>query len=113
MTVATNLIANERNRQIKEKGYDAAHDDAHKAGELVAAAAVYIAAATGTDNERAMIRNESNYRALIGWPWRELPKIGAGDTPKERLRCLVKAAALLSAEADRLQREIERASAAT
>ena len=108
MTTATNLVANERNRQIKEKGYDAAHDDAHTGGELTKAAMVYVHAGTGTPDERRNLRSSPDYRALVGWPWAELPSIGSGDSPKERLRCLVKAAALLAAEADRIQRLIER-----
>lgn len=96
------LIAAERERQLKSEGWTAEHDDAHDNGELVMAARCY---ATEPHN-----RNCHTYSQTIGirdekvsvpvlWPWSwEWWK------PKDRISDLVRAGALIAAEIDRLQR---------
>lgn len=76
-------IVAERINQVRH-GFTPAHDDAHEAGELASAAACY---ATGS-------------RADGLWPWAaEWWKPG-----RDPRRCLVKAAALIVAEIERLDR---------
>lgn len=87
-------IYKERERQRNEKGYDANHDDAHKAGELANAAACYAIPA----NDRKVLEIHENL-----WPqdW-DAPK--PGDTRRQEL---IKAIALLLAEVERLDRAEE------
>ena len=82
------LIAIERERQIKEEGFDAKHDDHHKDGELVWAAITY---AFPTRH----VRRDHMWPFSISW-WK--------PTPDDRIRELEKAGALIAAEIDRLQR---------
>jgi hypothetical protein len=83
------LIAAERQRQIKKEGYSAGHDDSHTERELVDAAVCY--ALHGTAAQDALL--------FVGWPW-------CSDTfnPKDRVCNLVRAGALIAPEIDRLQR---------
>jgi len=75
------MIAYERTRQISAKGYDNAHDDEHKNGEILEAAVAYIEC----DEEL--------------WPW------APGEfRPGRYLQNLVRAGALIAAEIDRLGR---------
>lgn len=76
------LIAAERRRQVEVEGWDAEHDDRKKSGSLAQAALCYV---VGNDDH---------------WPWSGAYWKPTGD----RVRDLVKAAALLAAEIDRLQR---------
>jgi hypothetical protein len=77
-------IAAERHRQRRVEGYHPLHDDTHCDGELARAAAAYI---TGD---------------ITLWPWdRTYWK------PKTRRSDLVRAAALLVAEIERLDRKGE------
>jgi hypothetical protein len=71
----------ERQRQALEKGYTPEHDDGHKSGELVMAAIAYI----DTDEQL--------------WPWGE-----ESFKPRNRRHDLARAAALLIAEIERLDR---------
>ena len=78
------LISEERERQIIEERWTSVHDDSHNKGELVLAAHCYI-----TDS-------------VFAWPWDiEWYK------PKDRIKNLVRAGALLAAELDRIQRLIK------
>jgi hypothetical protein len=81
------LIAAERQRQIEVEDWSADHDDQHADGSLVHAAVAYACAENGSSSAGGM------------WPW-------DADSwkPKDRVRNLVRAAALLAAEIDRLQR---------
>lgn len=89
---AINEIAEERERQISEEGWTAAHDDAHTprkgrgdVGPLAEAASCYIHGSTGVLD--------------LHWPWgRDWWK------PVTYRRNLVKAAALIVAELERLER---------
>lgn len=83
----------ERDRQMSEEGWTPAHDDEHSCGELAAAAACYAVPAphgvrlTAQDDPPKM------------WPWQR-----SWWKPKDRRRNLVRAAALIIAEIDRLDR---------
>ena len=79
-------IWNEREQQGEREGYDEYHDDGpeHDAGQLSEAAAAYCLGAT---------RKAANL-----WPW------GDGFKPKDRRRDLIRAAALIVAEIERLDR---------
>lgn len=89
MKTGTELIADERQRQIEVEGWTPEHDSIHTDEELCYAAKSYI---------------ESPH--IIGippnWPWDfEWFK----TTPNDRVRELVKAGALIAAEIDRLQNQ--------
>jgi hypothetical protein len=82
-------VANERCRQEAVEGWTAEHDDEHRRGELAMAAACYTMFA------------EKGYRAEPPpwWPWHS-----RWWKPGTHRRNLVKAAALLVAEIERLDR---------
>ncbi len=84
------LIAEERQRQIAEEGYSAQHDAGHVGDELALAAAVYAIP--------AKVRNISQVMMEL-WPgdWYFKP------SPRDRVRELTKAGALIAAEIDRLR----------
>ena len=89
------LIYRERNRQLREEGWTAEHDDEHNQGELALAAACYALAELHREKE------------MYGdpppeWPWEAT---WWRPTPHDRIRELVKAGALIAAEIDRMQRE--------
>ncbi len=88
------MVAVERQRQIDEEKFTAEHDDKHDQEELIDAAHAYIAAA---DN-RGLIN------ALDLWPW----EANTFRPSASKVRNLVKAIALLIAEAERLQRAEEK-----
>ena len=74
-------IAAERRRQVEAEGWTPEHDDAHDDNELSRAAACYA------------IGN------VAYWPWEAM-----WWKPKDRRRDLVRAAALIVAEIERLDR---------
>jgi len=80
------LIAAERDRQRTDEGYDAKHDARHQGGELRDAAICYIRAKNAKSRQTRL------------WPWD-----GTYWNPKDKLRNLVRAGALLAAEIDRLE----------
>lgn len=81
------LIAEERQRQVREEGWTAEHDARHENGELVCAAVCY-----------AMTAGEERPEPPGLWPW---------DSdwwkPRDEIRNLVRAGALIAAEIDRLK----------
>lgn len=81
-SVADEIVA-ERRRQVEVEGWTPEHDDAHSHGELAQAAACY---ALGS-------------RTASRWPWD-----AEWWKPTNRRRELVKAAALIIAEIERLDR---------
>lgn len=91
---ARDVIA-ERRRQVEKEGWTAAHDDKHSSGDLSAAAGCYA------------LFSESHPdvgRPPPQWPWaREWWK------PQGYRRDLVRAAALLLAEIERVDRRCETA----
>lgn len=102
MKCGTELIAAERERQVSKEGWTPEHDDKeHPYGELIEAAICYCEWADkqtkGDDPERAYGRMPE------WWPWEP-----EDWKPRDAVRNLVKAGALIAAEIDRLQRAAER-----
>jgi len=100
MESARDVIA-ERRRQIEAEGWTPEHDDAHKDGSLADAAACYAAAAELPIEQRSYGNRD----------WGVVPKLFPRSwgynwwkPSKDRRRNLVKAAALILAEIDRLDR---------
>lgn len=98
----------ERERQQQEEGWTPAHDDRHPAGTMAKAAVAYACDAAVNLDERARGRPHSEFAANQAaegpppiWPWD--PKWWK-PSPTNPRRDLVKAAALLLAEIDRLDR---------
>lgn len=108
------LIAEERDRQIKVEGWSAEHDEQHTDGELALAAALYA-----TPEPLYAKRNVGSGISFVDpWPWFdevEVTRYGDGLTTQvpawdkrkkhNKLRRLVIAGALIAAEIDRLQRK--------
>jgi len=85
-------IAAERRRQIDAEGWTPEHDDEHADGSLALAATVYASGLPVADDQGEL--------TVIGqlWPWEWSFK------PKGRRRDLIRAAALIVAEIERLDR---------
>lgn len=111
-------IAAERQRQMDVEGWTPEHDDGHFAGEMARAAAAYAIQGSMPDSERmyeaelrAIVRHGRERHATLGsinvaalvWPW-----IGQWWKPTYPRRNLVKAAALIVAEIERLDRRDRR-----
>jgi hypothetical protein len=88
----------ERQRQVRDKGWTPAHDDDHAGGELARAGACYALAASAFRAEENEMASTFIDLAVTLFPWPE------GIKPGTRRRHLVKAAALILAEMDRLDR---------
>lgn len=84
------LIAEERQRQIDVEGYDAMHDRHHTPQVLCRAAMGY---ALHEDSSKLVADAAGNL-----WPWNK-----KFYKPKDHLRNLVRAGALIAAAIDRLQ----------
>lgn len=91
-------VAAERRRQIDEEGWAPEHDDLHASDGLVKAAICYSWSAISARHKKG---------APSYWPW-DL----SWWKPKGRRRDLVRAAALLVAEIERLDRAEARIGAA-
>jgi hypothetical protein len=90
LTPAMQAVIAERYRQIEAEGWSAEHDDAHAPGDLAKAGAVYATWSYAPLSGR---------RPPRGWPWaRHWWK------PADTRRNLVKAAALVLAEIEKLDR---------
>lgn len=94
LTKAASDVLAERRRQVEAEGFDIAHDDEHKDGELADAAACYALGVYSDRSDAGVPGDIPPY-----WPWDE-----TWWTPKDRRRNLVRAAALLLAEIERLDR---------
>ena len=91
-------ILDERNRQVLEEGWTEQHDAEHENGMLTKAAIAYTLAGMypeDTPGDQSMRETARKYY----WPW-----ISKWWKPKDRVRNLVRAGALIAAEIDRLQR---------
>ncbi len=83
----------ERRRQVEAEGWSSKHDDEHRHGEMAAAAGCYALAATV--NRTLPVLPPKHW-----WPWS-----GKWWKPAAPRRMLVKAAALILAEIERLDRQ--------
>jgi len=95
---AISLIAEERLRQIEAEGWTPEHDDEHGGGQLADAAACYALAGGGMPEDMFM----------AFWPWEGF---WWKPTPRDPVRNLVKAGALIAAEIDRQLRKRDAAMA--
>lgn len=92
----TDVLA-ERQRQVTGEGWTADHDDKHTGGQLALAATCYAWIAAASDDDRACYVAQAV--PVEDWPW-------ANDhwKPTTPRRDMIKAAALLLAEIERLDR---------
>ncbi len=98
-SAVTDEILLERLRQVRGERWTAAHDDEHGRGEMACAALCYIQSAQSRNG-----KPESPLHGVPGfWPWSD-----AWWKPTTPRRDLVKAAALIVAEIERLDRAAER-----
>jgi len=93
----TGEIYAERRRQLTQEGFTLEHDDKHDRGELASAAAAY-AGETATLGSGAIGRVKH-----LCWPWE-----ARWWKPRDRRRDLIRAAALIVAEIERLDRAAAR-----
>ena len=101
MSKIVDEIAAERERQKTDEGWTQAHDDSHKYGEMAGAAACYIMHGLKIGNTSL----NNSVTNMVGqlWPWAE-----HWWKPKDRRRDLIRAAALIVAEIERLDRKAVR-----
>lgn len=94
MTLATTDVLTERRRQVEAEGWTREHDDTHGHGQLARAAACYALSGSCApgDETAAMLVD-------LAWPWP-----ARWWKPTTSRRDLVKAAALILAEIERLDR---------
>jgi hypothetical protein len=100
-------VVSERTRQIKSEGWTEAHDDEHDAGILAAAGSAYALAAA--DRLCPYSQGDGGFDASLTGGENETPPMWPDDwkwKPNEPRRMLVKAAALLIAEIERLDRAL-------
>ncbi len=96
----TELITQERERQMSQEGWDAQHDGKYLKAELAQAAICYTADVAAR-YETPRWRDELRSLAIHFWPW---DGKWWKPTPNDPIRQLTKAGALIAAEIDRLQR---------
>lgn len=103
-------VLSERHRQVSNEGWTSQHDDAHEAGEMALAASCYAmnaGVASKFDGEFPTVAQleaaHSRSAPPPGWPWHS-----NWWKPKDRRSALVRAAALLIAEIERLDRRAAR-----
>jgi hypothetical protein len=102
MKTGIELIAEERRRQIEVEGWDAEHDAEHKNGELKDAAICYAEGKDYMEYSPPMNYPDKVYLRQNIWPWHHQ---WWKPSPKNRIRELAKAGALIAAEIDRLNRK--------
>ena len=105
MKTGIELIAEERERQIKQEGWSIGHDSLrHKEGELTEAALCYATVGSaqlrGSSVEEWPISMFDGFNdSVVQWPWE---KQWYKPSPHAE-RNLVKAGALIAAELDRIR----------
>lgn len=99
MSKAVTDILNEVWRQRDVEGYTAEHDDDHDAGELVTAATCYAANAACMLHPLNGTPIENIEEFPVAWPWE-----ASAWKPKDPRRDMVRAAALIIAEIEKLDR---------
>ena len=95
-------IANERLRQISVEGWTPEHDDQHSSGELAGAAGCYAKHVNA--RQWCFKNNPDDYQCEpepSGWPW-----AAEWWKPKNPRSDLIRAAALIVAELERLDRVV-------
>lgn len=92
MKTGAQLIADERKRQIEKEGWTKEHDSQHNYLEFVKAAISYCI--VNFSEEQAKEDSKA------WWPWDE-----KWYKPKDNLKDLVRAGALIAAAIDRLQKD--------
>ena len=110
MRTGSELIADERARQISDEGWTPEHDAQHRTGNLVRAAICYAAPIRileYTKNEALPLRDPWPKSWDKRWDKRARNQFGAlydneALAEEGRIRNLVKAGALIAAEIDRL-----------
>lgn len=107
-------IASERRRQIEAEGWTPEHDDQHHEGSMARAAAAFAYCSTLLGSERdahvnALYGRTSGFISLIAWLW---PWEARWFKPHNPRRDLIRAAALILAEIERIDRATERQGAA-
>lgn len=98
-------VARERERQMAVEGWTPDHDDSHEGGQMARAAACYAIGDTHVSRgwgDEWHSGGSSSARIKI-WPWE-----ARWWKPKKRRHDLVRAAALLVAEIERLDRDATR-----
>lgn len=118
MKTGIELIAEERQRQISKKGWTSEHDDIHSERELARGSFAYLEHYVSRSwvfnndlNMPGVTNGPKDYRnepPPDSWPWDE-----TFWKPKNPMRDLVKAGALIAAEIDRLQRKKKKCSPPT
>lgn len=106
MAIALRDVAAERERQVKKERWSRRHDDGHTTGELACAAAAYAYGASLSQEEKefhrdALYGSRRGISSIIArlWPWDS-----RWYKPKDRRSDLIRAAALLVAEIERIDR---------
>lgn len=96
-------IHDERLRQMVREGFTTDHDDSHTSGELSRAAACYAMAVGAvlelTDGFGLPAEKHKRFAVPDAWPWER-----QSWKPKDPRRDLVRAAALILAEIERMDR---------
>lgn len=101
MSKAIDDVLAERRRQVEVEGWTAEHDDVHSGGELALAASVYA------DPYPRMVTRSRCMEDRGGTVWQQPERWPWGPEwykPKDRRRDLIRAAALLIAEIERIDR---------
>jgi hypothetical protein len=98
-------VAAERRRQVESEGWSAKHDDGQPRGSLAKAAACYAAHAGAYESLQPDVNLVAYLSADVPlrWPWSH-----RWWKPKNPRRDLVRAAALIVAEIERLDRAAAR-----
>lgn len=93
------LIASERTRQMASKGWTSEHDDEHRNGEMAISAVRYALEDAGREYPELLELCDARDALASAWSWES-----CDWKPKDPIRNLVRAGALIAAEIDRRQR---------
>lgn len=108
-TQAVQDVVAERQRQIEKEGWPPDHDDEHSDGALADAGACYAMTERATAKVDDLFLAATNQNRLSDYPY-EWPFDAEWWKPKDRRRNLIRAAALILAEIERLDRATPRQS---
>lgn len=102
LTAAVRDVLAERRRQVEVEGWTPEHDDTHSDGDLATAAGCYALVAGFPESTRPLWTRRNRDGELTPWPnW---PWDPSWWKPKSRRYDLIRAAALIVAEIERLDR---------